>query len=60
MQGDYPATVREAVPWLPQFTAAQRTALLGSCDFFALNHCACLCTAPVSGRPVHAHTTGMA
>ena len=38
--GDYPATVRAAVPWLPHFTPAQKKALAGSCDFFALNHCA--------------------
>ena len=36
--GDYPASVRAAVPWMPHFTAAEKAALKGSCDFFALNH----------------------
>ena len=36
--GDYPISVRQAVPWMPQFTEAEKAALQGSCDFFALNH----------------------
>ncbi len=36
--GDYPASVRERVPDLPEFTAEQIASLKGSADYFALNH----------------------
>lgn len=37
-RGDYPAAVRDRVPGLPSFTAAERAALLGSMDYYAMNH----------------------
>ena len=42
-RGDYPAAVRDRVPGLPTFTAAERAALLGSLDYYAMNHYASKC-----------------
>ena len=36
--GDYPESVKQAVPALPAFTQEQKQQLLGSVDYFALNH----------------------
>ena len=36
--GDYPESVRKAVPALPKFTKEQKKALKASVDYFALNH----------------------
>eukprot|EP00884_Botryococcus_braunii_P006572 jgi/Botrbrau1/15916/Bobra.40_1s0097.2 len=36
--GDYPASVRAALPDLPTFTEEQRKLLVGSMDYFSLNH----------------------
>ena len=36
--GDYPASVRKAVPALPHLTSEQKKALKASVDYFALNH----------------------
>ena len=36
--GDYPASVRAAVPALPAFTDDEKKQLKGSVDYFALNH----------------------
>lgn len=36
--GDYPAEVRERVPHLQRFTPAESAALVGSTDFYAMNH----------------------
>lgn len=36
--GDYPASIREAVPALPSFTEEQKQLLKKSVDYFALNH----------------------
>ncbi|KAK9794356.1 hypothetical protein WJX73_002180 [Symbiochloris irregularis] len=36
--GDYPSSVRKAVPSLPHFTTEQKAALKKSVDYFALNH----------------------
>lgn len=42
--GDYPAAVRARVPALPTFTAAEKAALLGSMDYYAMNHYASKCS----------------
>ena len=41
--GDYPASVRERVPGLPEFSAAEKAALKGSMDYYAMNHYASKC-----------------
>ena len=38
LTGDYPPSVRARVPALPQFTPQQSADLLGSADYFLLNH----------------------
>lgn len=36
--GDYPDTLKQLVPALPKFTEEEKRALLGSADYFLLNH----------------------
>ena len=37
-KGDYPDSLKELVPALPKFTEEEKAALLGSADYFLLNH----------------------
>jgi beta-glucosidase len=37
-KGDYPDSLKELVPALPKFTGEEKKALLGSADYFLLNH----------------------
>ena len=37
-RGDYPDSLKELVPALPKFTEEEKRALLGSADYFLLNH----------------------
>ena len=36
--GDYPQSLKDAIPELPKFTPQQQAALKGSIDFFLINH----------------------
>lgn len=36
--GDYPKSIRDRIPSLPQFTPEQQAQLKGSADFFLINH----------------------
>ena len=36
--GDYPQSIKDAIPTLPKFTPQQQAALKGSVDFFLINH----------------------
>lgn len=58
-QGDYPSLMRERCGnRLPRFTADQRNMLVGSADFFGLNHysryvVACCCSGGIDSVVVH-------
>ena len=54
--GDYPQSIRDAVPDLPKFTPEQQAALKGSVDFFLINHYS---TKYISHKADTAGETGM-